>query len=71
MGYDRWSDGLFIASVVLTIANVIIVVILIFVYLYRKQSFKGPTIKRRPFSISKEENWTLKLLMERAYARYK
>jgi hypothetical protein len=36
MAYDRWSDGLFIASVVLTIANVIIVVILICLYLYRK-----------------------------------
>lgn len=69
--YDRWNDGLFIASVALTIANVVIVAVLIFVYLFRKRSFKGPPIKRRPFSISREENWTLKLLMERAYARYK
>lgn len=69
--YDRWGDGLFIASVVLTLANVIIVVILILIYLYKKRSYKVPSFKRRPFSIGKEENWTLNLLMDRAYARYK
>lgn len=69
--YNRWDDGLFIASLTLTLLNVVIVVILIFIYLYRKRSYKGPAQKRRPFSIGKDENWTLNLLMERAFARYK
>jgi hypothetical protein len=69
--YDRWSDSLFIISFALTIANVVIVAILIFIYMYNKQSYKAEPIKRKPFSISAQENWTLNLLMERAFARYK
>ena len=62
---------MFIASFTITLFNVVAVLVLICIYLYKRGGYKGPKLGRRRFSISKEENWTLKLLMERAFARYK
>jgi hypothetical protein len=70
-GYNRWEDGLFIVSFAISLFNVFAVLGLICIYLYKKGGYKGPKLARRRFSISKNENWTLKLLMERAFARYK
>jgi hypothetical protein len=70
--YNRWNDGLFIASVAISITNFLIVVVLILYYLVKKQNYKAEShIPRRVFMISDEENWTLKLLMERSFARYR
>lgn len=71
LDYNRWTDGLFLASLVIALANVLIVAILIINYLCKKSTYKAEPLPRNVFSISNEENWTLTLLMERAFARYK
>jgi hypothetical protein len=69
--YDRWNDGLYIASLIIAIANVIIVVVLIIIYLVKKSGYKAAPLPRSVFSISNRENWSLTLIQERAFARYK
>jgi len=41
LDYNRWADGLFIASLVISIGNVLIVAILIINYLCKKSSYKA------------------------------
>jgi hypothetical protein len=70
-GYDRWQDWLFIASIAITFANLLTVFIMIIIYTCKKSSYKGDPIRSGGFKISESQNWTLSLLMERAFARYK
>jgi hypothetical protein len=41
LDYNRWADGLFLASLVIAIANVFIVAILIINYLCKKPTYKA------------------------------
>lgn len=70
-GYDRWADGYFLTSLALAFANVAVVAVLIVIYFSRKGGFKAEPLPKSSFSISKRENWTLTLLMERTFARYR
>lgn len=70
-GYNRWQDGLFLASFAISLANVLIVAILIIIYLINRRGYKAKPLPRSVFSISDTENWTLSLLMSRRFARYK
>lgn len=54
LDYDRWADGLFIASLVIAIANVIIVVVLILYYMVKKSGYKAKSLPRISFSINKD-----------------
>lgn len=73
--YDRWEDPLFIISIAITAINFLIIMILLIVYFIKKSNYKTDFIPKRIFAISdkpeKLQNWTLKLLMDRAFARYK
>lgn len=70
-GYSRWSDPYFIASFVISIVNVIAVLILIIIYLCKKGGYKANALPKASFSITDKENWTLTLMMDRNFARYK
>ena len=70
-GYNRWNDGLFIASLVISIVNIAIVMILIFKYMIQSRNYKADPLPRGVFGINDRQNWTLTLLMERGFARYR
>lgn len=61
----------FLASFAISLANVLIVAILIIIYLINRRGYKAKPLPRSVFSISDTENWTLSLLMSRRFARYK
>ncbi len=68
--YDRWKDSLFLISLALTVLNFVVVIILIARYKYQQSSFRVE-VSKTSFKIDNKQNWTLKLLMDRAFARYK
>ena len=51
-GLDRWSNGLFITSFIISITTVLIVVVLIVVYLINKSGYKADPLPRGVFKIS-------------------
>ena len=76
--YARWKDGLFLASLAIAILNVVLVLILIVIYLLKKDGYKADPLPRSEFAIidnpddpKHQQNWTLTLLMERKFARYR
>ena len=69
--YDRWQDPLFLISLAMTILNLFIIFILIMRYLYQQKSYRVEKTSKTSFSIDRSQNWTLKLLMDRAFARYR
>jgi len=70
-GYSRWSDPYFIASFIISIVNVIAVLVLITIYLCKKGGYKAKALPKITFSITDKYNWTLTLMMDRNFARYK
>jgi hypothetical protein len=71
VGYNRWNDPLFLISFAIALLNVLIVGVLIVIYLCKKGSYKAKPLPKCAFSLSDHQNWTLSLLMERTFARYK
>ena len=61
--YNRWGDGLFIGSLVISILTVFIVMGLIIMYLCKSRSYKADPLPRGVFAINDYQNWTLTLLM--------
>ena len=61
--YNRWSDGLFIGSLVISILTVVIVMGLIIMYLCKVGNYKADPLPRGVFAINDRQNWTLTLLM--------
>lgn len=51
-GYSRWDDSYFIASLIISIVNVIAVLILIVIYLCKKGGYKAKPLPKTSFSIS-------------------
>jgi len=68
--YDRWGDAYFIASLVISIGNVVVVLLLILIYLCRKGGYQASPAEGNNKTFS-TQNWTLTLLMERTFARYR
>jgi hypothetical protein len=51
-GYSRWSDPYFIASFIISIVNVIAVLFLIIIYLFKKGGYKANALPKASFSIT-------------------
>ena len=70
-GYNRWVDPYFIVSIILSVLNFFIIMVLVIKYLIQKPGYQVDEVPKKIFAINEGQNWTLKLLMDRAFARYR